>query len=206
VAASAQTVYSVNSVGYVNLEIDPGYNLVAVQLSSTETLSDILPQPPLGTQVLTWDGAAFQPYSYADPIGIGASWIPDGNLQLEAGVGVFMFNPTASPITVTIVGEVPQNENSNMTIGVGFNLIASKVPTAGNLVEAAPAGMGLPFGLGDQVLKWNGSSYVPYSYADPIGIGASWIPSEPTVEVGEGFFFVNNNSESAWDRNFSVNN
>jgi hypothetical protein len=131
-AASAQ-VYSVNSVGYINVTLPPGFSMVGNQLISTANkVSDILPAPPLGTQVLSWNGSGFNVIEYAD-IGFGPGW--SGDLALDVGSGVFIKNPTASDMTITFVGEVPQGADSNTTIPAGFSIRSSTVPQAGNVIQ-----------------------------------------------------------------------
>jgi hypothetical protein len=194
-AADAQ-VYSVNSVGYINLTIPPGFSMISNQLKTTQNLvSQILPTPPLGTQILNWNGAGYDILEYAD-IGFGPGW--SGDLALVPGSGVFIRNPTASNMVVTLVGEVPQNADSNITIPAGFSIKSSTVPVAGNVIQS----MAFPSALGDQILKWTGAGYDISEYVD-IGFGPGW-SSEPTVAVGEAFF-VKKNAPAAWDRNFSVN-
>jgi hypothetical protein len=94
--------------------------------------------------------------------------------------------------------------DSNISLPAGFSIASSTVPMSGNLVAAAPAGMGMPHALGDQVLKWTGSAYSSFSYADPLGLGPSWLPSQPSVVVGEAFF-VRKQAAANWTRNFNVN-
>jgi hypothetical protein len=199
-AANAQ-VYSVNSVGYINLTVPPGFSMIGNQLkSANNTIADLLPNPPEGTQIVAWNGTGFDIFEFAD-IGIGTPlWAPNGDLQLNPGGGVFIKNPTTSNFTVTLVGEVPQGSDSNTTLPAGFSIASSAVPVAGNVIQ----NMGFPSAEGDQILKWNGSGYDIFEFAD-IGIGAPiWAPSEPSVAVGEAFF-VKKGAQTTWTRNFNVN-
>jgi hypothetical protein len=194
-AANAQ-VYSVNSVGYINLTVPPGFSMISNQLKTTaNTLADILPNPPDGTQVLSWNGTGFVSYDFIGALGV---WSPDGDLALNPGEGVFIRNPTTSDMTITLVGEVPQNADSNSSIPSGFSIRSSTVPMQGDLVDD----MAFPSADGDQVLKWNGSGYVSFDY---IGALSVWSPSNPTVNVGEAFF-SRKGAQASWARNFSVNN
>ena len=56
VAASAQTVYSVNSVGYINLSVPAGFSMIANQLDNGtgNTVADVLTVPD-GTVVFKYD-------------------------------------------------------------------------------------------------------------------------------------------------------
>jgi hypothetical protein len=164
------------------------------------SLDSVLPNPPLNTRVLKWDGAQFVAYDFVD-IGIGTPiWSPNGDATLAPGEGAFIQNPGSEDFSVTFVGEVPQLADSNITLPAGFSIASSTVPQNGGL----ETDMGFPVELNDRVLKWNGSAYVAYDYVD-IGIGSPILsPSEPTVSVSESFFVQKANAAS-WDRNFSVN-
>jgi hypothetical protein len=121
---------------------------------------------------------------------------------MNPGDGFFFSNPTGSDVTLTLVGEVPQNADSNTSIPQGFSMKSSTVPLAGDL----EADMNFPSASGDKILKWTGSGYQEFEYGDfGLGAGDFWAPSNPTVQVGEGFF-VQKGAASAWDRDFSVNN
>ena len=52
-ASTAQSVFSVNAVGYVNKTLAPGYNLIANPLNGTNNLlSTIIPTAPDGSAVI----------------------------------------------------------------------------------------------------------------------------------------------------------
>jgi hypothetical protein len=178
--------------------------MFANQLDATDnTLGALIPAPPSGSKVLSWNGSGYTEYEYGDfGLGAGDFWAPDGALVMNPGEGFFFSNPTGSDVTLTLVGEVPQNADSNTTIPQGFSMKSSTVPQSGDL----EADMGFPSASGDKILKWTGAGYAEYEYGDfGLGAGDFWAPSNPTVEVGEGFF-VQKGSATAWDRNFSVNN
>jgi hypothetical protein len=200
VAASAQTVYSVNSVGYINLSIPPGFSTFANQLKTADnTLDDLFPTPPNGMQVFSWNGTAFDAYEAVD-VGGPVLWTPDGALSLDIGTGYFINNPTAAAVDVTLVGEVPQGTDSNITLAGGFSMVGATVPQSGDVID----GMGFPTSAGDQIFQWNGSAYDVYEAID-VGGPVIWAPSNPNVAVGEGFF-VNKIANFDWNRDFSVNN
>src|SRR5262245_46220583 len=102
-AQSTNAVYSVNAVGYVNLTIDPGFLLIANPLNTaTNTVSQILPNVPSGTRVFQFDGVNF-----VQNIKLPAGW-QNPNMSFAPGEGLFIQNVTASPFTITCVGEVLQ--------------------------------------------------------------------------------------------------
>ena len=126
-------VYSVNAVGYINLTMRPGFNMVANQLNRTpnNSLNNVITGVPVESQVLKFDNAS---NNYILELFDGTGWItPEGNpgtLTANPGSGLFFFNPDAANITVTLVGEVPQGNNLTVPLPSNFSLISSIVPQA----------------------------------------------------------------------------
>src|SRR5438128_3848758 len=110
VASSLAQVYSVNAVGYVNVSLTPGLNLICNPLKVTagNDLNHVLTGVPDGTTVYTYD-TSFHSSSYASFLG---GWSP--NLTVAPGQGFFISVVAAQ--TVTFVGEVPQGADSNISI------------------------------------------------------------------------------------------
>jgi hypothetical protein len=200
ITASQAQVYSVNAVGYVNLTVPPGYSLIANPLNGTNNLlSTILPAPPDGTFVLKWNPATqgfFDPNNYVDGLG----WLPDNTVN--PGEGIFVNIPPGPSATLTFVGEVPQGNLTNHISG-NYTLLSSVVPQQLTLDSAAA---NLPVQDGDFVLKWDAANqrfFDPINYVEGLG----WLPSAPTVGVGEGFFYNTTPAGArTWSRTFSVNN
>ena len=191
-SASAQTVFSVNAVGFVNQTFNPGFSLVSNPLVATDnTVETLFANVPNGTQIFKFDSGTAQ-FTPASKGLLG--WI-NGTLTVVPGEAIFVFNPDASPFTVTFVGNVNQGSLTNSLVA-GFNMISSQVPQAG-LVETD---LGAPISNGEIVYKWNGTGYDPFSF----GL-LGWLPSEPTINVGEGFW-INKVAAADWTRNFDVNN
>jgi hypothetical protein len=193
-AATAQSVYSVNAVGYVNLNLGAQFSLICNPLKGTNNLlSTILPVVPDGSQLLKWN-ASIQQFSDANVYTDGLGWLPDATLA--PGEGAFINLP--GPSTITFVGEVPQGSLTN-NLPPNFGLISSIVPQSIG-IEAA----GLPAADGDQVLFWNPANQ---SFFDAIVFidGLGWLPSDPTPAVGQGFFYFNTGAARQWTRTFTVN-
>jgi hypothetical protein len=189
VAASAQTVYSVNSVGYVNVNAPAGFSLISNPLDTADNsfsslFGDTL---PVGTTIYKWDNATSQ-FVSSTYLGI---WSPDGTL--DPGEGAFI--NLGAPATLTFVGEVMQGDLSN-PIPAGFSLASSQVPQ-----EASLDSLGFPADVGDTIFFWDNatSQYTSTTY---LGV---WSPSDPTPAVGESFF-VSTGAAKDWTRTFSVNN
>lgn len=198
VTASAQTVYSVNAVGYVNVTVPAnGFAILANPLNQpTNTLAAIMPDIPAGTQIYLWTGNGF-----GAPIRKSATgWLPPtaANTIVNPGQGFFVQNPSATPITITFVGEVPQGDLS-VQYPVGFSLLGSQVPQAGKV----ETDLKLPAKAGDQVYTFVNGAYV--GPARKLASGA-WVGGggEPTIGVAQGFW-LQAAAAGNWTRNFSVN-
>lgn len=205
----AQAVYSVNVVGYINLTMKPGFNLVANQLkaSPNNKLDSVLPAAPLESQVLK-----FVNNNYTADISDGSTWIDNatGNpsaTTVSPGEGFFFFNPGTADSTVTLVGEVTTGNNLTVPLNPGFNLVSSVVPQEIELTAAN----GFPQVLEVQYLTYNAATQ---NYNTTlINDGAGWLNNEtgdpvsaPKPTVGQGFFVFNPGSALSWSRNFNPNN
>jgi hypothetical protein len=191
--ASAQ-VYSVNAVGYINATIPAkSFSLGSNPLNTGgNTIAEVIPTVPDGTLVFKYlPGAGFA----ANGFDFGAWTVP---AQVVApGDGYFIQNNGTAPLTITLVGEVPQGALSTPLVA-GLNLVASKVPQAGKLVTD----LGYTPAAGDIVFQW---TVPPQPYLNPnSGDFGAWTGGEPTLAVGEGFF-LQKGAAGTWTRNFSVN-
>ncbi|MGC8742778.1 MAG: hypothetical protein ACP5T0_02720 [Verrucomicrobiia bacterium] len=195
IAASAQTVYSVNVVGYVNVTIKPGFNLIANPLNTTNnTIAALLPNVPGGTMLFKYvSGQGYSVYTFDD---LDMAWTPNGNATLNPGEGAFIRNPTSSDFVITFVGEVLQGSLTN-TLPVGFSIKSSMVPQQG----AVDSVLQFPAQGGDFIYKYiPGQGYNVYTFDD---LDLVWTPSSPIINVGEAFF-VRRSSAGSWVRNFNV--
>jgi len=197
-ASSFAQVYSVNAVGYVNLTLKPGFNLIAnpLDLKTDNVVSKVLAGVPDGTVVYRFVAGAYVINTY-DLSGVGG-WDPDPNMAMAPGEAMFVRIPGAADVTVTFVGEVMQGALSS-PVPQGFSLKASQVPQAGKVATL----LGYPAGDGDVVYKFVAGAYQIFTY-DLSGTGG-WDPSEPDIAVGEGFWSRRVAAAGAWTRNFSVN-
>jgi hypothetical protein len=201
-------VYSVNAVGYVNTELRPGYNLISNPLLASgangNTIGELFEGVPNQTQVAKFIDGKFVVGTYSTILGRWSSTDANfANLSLVPGEGVFVRNPTAAPITVTFVGEVPQG-NLSTPLNPGLQVLSSQVPQAGTATE-----LGLQPGNRDQIHQWdptaNGGAggYRTSTYSTILN-GWSGAPLG-VLKVGEAFFFNRQNPAGAWTRTFSVN-
>ena len=187
-------VYSQNAVGYINITIKPGFNLVGNQLiGPSVAISSLLPAPPAQTVFYSFSGG-FSSVVFDPDLG---GWDPDPNLPMPYGGGGFIFNPTASPFTMTLVGDVGQGSLAN-PIPAGLSIRSSKVPQAG-LISTT---LGFPAANFDVINQFaNPGGYSQYTFDPDLG---GWDPAEPNLAVGEAVFISSPNGH-AWTRVFSVN-
>ena len=194
-AASAQTVYSVNSVGYINLTIPNGFSMVVNQLDAGDnSVGALFPAAPLGTTIYKWDIGTSD---YVVNTFSFAGW-GDPAMTMNPGEGAFIKNTSGADINITLVGEVPQGAESNSSISDGFSIIGSVVPQSG----ALDADLSFPVTIGDTFYLFDTGTqdYVIYTYSFA-GFGGN----PPVPNVGEAFF-VKKNGAATWTRDFSVNN
>lgn len=209
-SSMAQAVYSVNVVGYINVTMKPGFNLVANQLmaSPNNSLTSVLGQVPDETQVLKFSGGNYTADIYFTDLG---GWIdPNTGVPsatvVEPGQGFFYFNPANTDRVATLVGEVRTGNNLTVTHPPGFSLVSSIVPQE---LTLTPANGFTPLEE-MQYLTFNAGSYDGSIYFADLG---GWIDGNtgtakvPTPKVGQGYFIFNpGNTAHLWTRNFNPNN
>ena len=194
----AQSVYSVNAVGYVNVSCIPqGFTMICNPLATTNNTYDVLfPNVPDGSTVLRWNNTAggfeFNNYQNGWDFPTGEEgWV------LNVGDGVFFQNAGSTPYVVTFVGEVVQGTNiTTSLVGGGFTMVGSKVPQNG-LIQSD---LNYQPHDGDTVLKWDNSAggYFFYNYS------GGWDPDEPTLAPGESVF-IQSVGANTWTRSFTIN-
>lgn len=221
-AQTSTNVYSLNAVGYINVSVQAGFNIIADQLWATggNTISNILSDSNDtldGASVYSWNGASFDVDNannqiYSSPSG----WQNNGSITLNPGQAIWFNAP--SNMVLTFVGTVPQGTNT-VALRQGFTLASSPVPQSGDLVTV----MGLTnFSSGDTVFVYNNpGGYTTYNanfVTGNYGYNQDWLapqgPSslsptdpgygDPQVNVGQGFWYQAGTAIN-FTRNFSVN-
>ncbi|MBM3880242.1 MAG: hypothetical protein FJ387_11070 [Verrucomicrobia bacterium] len=190
-ATTLAQVYSVNAVGYINLQLPVGFSMVANQLDAgtgNNTVSKLLASVPDGTIVYKYTAGAFQ----INAFDLGEWSFP--NATLEPGEGAFIRLPSAA--TVTLVGEVPQG-NLTTALPAGFSIVSSKVPQTGQLDTV----LGFPVADGDIVYRFNNATGAYSIHIFDLG---EW-DNPPSPAVGEAFW-ARKVAAATWTRQFSVNN
>jgi hypothetical protein len=233
VSVMAQTnVYSLNAVGYINVTITPGFNMISCPLIETpdNTLGTVLNNANSnynGATVYFWFPTATPPQYSEDAANIGGKfgttnangWVENGTNIAAPGVGFWYDSPVSN--TITFVGTVPTGSITN-TLVPGFNLVGSVVPMSGDLVTnplSALTNYNVPNGTigGDQVYTFNASNnpvYTEYATAagkfGGYGYNGNWTSNSPTSVgdpiipfVGEGFWY-DASVTIKWVENYSV--
>jgi len=192
--STAQTVFSVNAVGFVNVNFPPGFTLASNPLEgATNTVPVLFPSVPNGTSVFKFDSGTG---SYIGSTFLFGSW-NNPSMTLVPGEGFFFKNPSATTLTNTFVGNVKQGTLAT-PLAAGFTLVGSQVPQSGLVTTD----LGLPIGNAESVFKFDTATQ---SYTGGSFLFGSWsAPGEPSIGVGEGFF-VKKNATASWTRTFSVN-
>lgn len=197
-SSSAQTVFSVNAVGFVNKTFPNGqFSLASNPLSAANNTVDALfPDAPSGCTIFKFDGAGFATPNTRG--GFGALSWSNPSMTLNPGEAFFFNNRSGSDYAVTFVGDVPQGSLTT-PLNDGFSLVASQVPVVGQVATD----LKMPASSGTTVFTFDGTQY---SRFDLGGFGTpTWSPSEPIIDVGQGFW-VRRTGTANWNVTFDVNN
>jgi hypothetical protein len=191
-------------VGYVNVILSPGYNLIQNPLSlSNNNITIVIPSAPDYTAIILWDvGAqAFGPIATLDP-DIGGWDHPE--VILPPGRGFFWYAPSAR--TNTFIGEVLQGNLTNFVAGNNkLSALGSMVPQAGTL----SADLAFPTIDGANAFLFNSgtqnfidastcfSGFGWYNAHTPVATGG------PSIGVPQAFFVQNPGPDTNWVRIFN---
>ena len=188
--ASADAVYSSNVVGYVNVDIVAGWNMIANPLDSgNNVLSNVIPTAPYNTAVYKMVNGAYQITSFDED---EEAWLDD--FTLNPGEGVFVNTPEA--FTVTFVGEVKAGTHS-VELPAGWSIVSSPTPVAGSLSEI---GLSSAVDFNDAVYQFTPNGYNISVYDED---EEDWYGDVENIAVGEAFFMKKANA-STWTRTFEI--
>jgi hypothetical protein len=165
-----------NAVGYYSISIPARQRvMIANPLNTTNnTITNLFWNASDGDMFNKYDGG-YSAYTYD---ALFEAWFPSGNITLSPGEGGFYRSTTAT--TLTFAGEILQGRLTN-TLPIGqYAIRSSMVPKAGT-----PIDLGIPAEPGDILELFHGS-FSAYVY-DALVPG--WLPSEPTIGIGEPFFY-----------------
>ena len=202
-ATSMAQVYSQNIVGYINLAIKPGFNLVANQLNNgagSNSLNVVFPGQPDGASIYTFNPGSG---SFTIDISDTGAWVDSvsGNPSttvVNPGRGFFFYSPSATTNTVTLVGSVQIGTNT-INVNGGFSLLSSATPESYQLT-----GTNFPAADGFTYYQYSAGTFVQSIFDTGAWVDSiSGNPSTVRPSVGEGFFMFNPGSATNWVRVFN---
>jgi hypothetical protein len=190
VMSSQAQVYSQNIVGYINVPLQPGYNLVANQLdldgtgTNNSIYTTVGTNLPNLTKVLVWTGSGYATTIWSAGTG---KWTLNSQLVtngVNPGKGFFVQIPGSVATNVTFVGNVITGTNT-YPIAAGYQIVSPSGPVAGTLDTTngyTPSHL-------DKILVWTGSGYATHIWS-----GTAWTSGDPQLAVGQAVFLdaVNN--------------
>jgi hypothetical protein len=225
-------VYSLNVVGYVNLTVKPGYNLITLPLQNADPTSSInsvltntTPVLPFGSFVSTFNSGT-QGYNQAVYAGGDGNWY-DGNFvflvtnSLPPGSGFFLNLLGTSNVTITVVGSVLTGTNT-YPVSPGYGFYGQFVPIVGDLTTNGfpivdnsflnffnnPGGYSQAYyGLGtdDSGFDTNGNLTGNPASVPVFCDGNFTIRELVEPAVGQGFlYYYKGVSTATWSQNFTV--
>jgi len=204
--AQSTNVYSLNAVGYINVTVQPGYNIVSCPLiaSPDNTLNTLLPQT--ANVYKKWQFWTFAPSKgYTEEVGQASAWSAGGTNTLNPGQAAWLFNPGTSPSNITFVGTVPTSNTTDLR-PTSFNLVASALPVSGVISNSANL-MGYT-GAAKKDQFWEfvpgtGGGFKESIFQAGAWSGAAGDATQSTV--GGGFFYFNAQAtDTLWTQTFSV--
>jgi hypothetical protein len=187
----AQQVFSVNAVGFVNVDVPKGLSMIANPLkAATNTIAALFATAPDGTTIYKYDGASFS----INTFDLGEWGRPDDTLI--PGEGAFIRNTSTAAFQVTFVGEVSQGALTH-PIPQGLSIQSSEVPQSAKVATD----LAFPATDGDTIYQYDNAAGAYVIHTLDLG---EWSSGEPVPKVGESFF-VRKVDNKPWTRTFSVN-
>jgi hypothetical protein len=217
VGLHAQSVYSLNAVGYINVTFPAAtYTILTVplQASPDNTLNTLLPNTSgqyKKAQVFQFTGGTFTVTEVGVSTNVNATgWATGGaDVTINPGQAVWFYNPTATAMTATFVGSVLTGPQTNALIP-GYNLVGSIVPASGDIVSNSITSL-TNVSRHDFVYQYDPvNGYGPQDAVVASGLGTGynneWTAGDPVVpNVYDGFWYFNNaTTNNNWVENYSV--
>jgi hypothetical protein len=191
-SVSAQTVYSVNALGYVDVNLGAGSNFVANPLAATDnTVSNLFRGLPDGSTLQIWEWLT-QSFGPTNRFSAATGWT-DPAARFVQPQGGLLWLPL--PKQLNYVGEVYQQRMTNQYYQAGAWVLGAmpNFVRCGDFTQCPPNNP--PFGT--EFYKWTGSFFAHYVFVFPSPESPSgWYtpfgdPANPRLEHGEaGLFFV----------------
>ena len=210
-SSTAQNVYSLNVVGYVNVTLPAGHfyavaNPLDASLGGTvaggNDITNLFQGVAAGSTLATFNPALNDYDPSIAFSGKSSTW--GGNFAMPPGKSALYYNNGASDTVVTFVGQVEQGTYNVATIPANsFTLAGSPVPLGGD-VSALNTQLGLVPAAGDLVATFNSAANDWNSSVAWSAKSGAW-GAALTINPGQGFLYYNNSaSPKAWASNFTV--
>src|ERR1051325_5045690 len=169
--------YSANIIGYITVNLPPGFSMIANPLLSEDSsVAGLFKGMPSGAEVSRFDSRG---YHLTTNICSRGKWTNPGE-RLLPGEGALVYNPTTDYIALSFAGEVRQGRLS-VPVVAGFSIRSCPIPQPGRLDTE----LDFPIDEGDVIHLFDRDrqKYVLYPYRD-----SGWSGDAPLVGVGESFW------------------
>lgn len=180
--ASAQTVTSVNIVGYNKAENATGFQILGTQFDTGDnTPAGVFGETlPVGSKIYVFNGAYDSSLFDEDFLG-NKAW--SKSLDLGQSVGYWVEIPSGT-YTNIISGDVDLGDAVTNSVVSGFQLLSYPYP-----VERTVSQLGFTPTVGDKIYKFDNASGYDSSLYDEDFLGNKAWSKELVFSVGEGFWY-----------------
>ncbi len=178
--------------GYNTIKLDAGYTAVGNNFIGNHAdthltaLPYTIPNPPLGSTFYRLPPDYLWQISSFDDFSNPPQWMPD-DINFYWTDGAYLLSPIETNIVMAgkIHSGLINKVIDNSVVGK-FKFISTPFPKSGKITTD----LGFNANSGDLIYKpvhFNGQLVFNVYRKDPTG----WVPEEPTIEVGRGFFYYN---------------
>jgi hypothetical protein len=188
-------------VGYVNVTMSAGYNLIVNPLDNAiNTLNPVMTNVPDGCLTFLWN-TTNQSFTAPSIFQLGFGW--DLNYDISPGKGFMVWSPVAW--TNTFVGTVLQGTLTNFVAGTNkLSLLGDKAPLSGplgstHLFPAIDNASAYTFSAVSQSYLDACNYFTGFGWFDPRGVADT---NGPSISVGQGFFVQNPGPSTNWVKTF----
>ena len=172
-----------NVIGFVAFEVPPGHSIITNPLpTAANHVESLFPGVPDDTALNKFNLVTFS----LDKNKFTRGKWEHPTQSLLPGEGALIYNPTDTPWTARLVGEV-SGEEQKMHIHAGTSLRASFLPLTGRL----DTDLGFPVQPGDVISLYSNrhDKYVEFRYTEN-----GWAGEAPFLRLGEAFWVAKNTS------------
>jgi hypothetical protein len=213
--ARAQSTFSANVVGYVDLNLSAGTNLIGNPLNvANNTISNLFSPPlllngvPDGSYFVSLDPGSAT-YGISNHFSRASGWSNPNDILIAPNAAI-LWVPSATKITFIGDAWATTDGPGCLTYTQGDSFSSWFPQTFCGLCENPDVDCPPPYPDGTTISKWNSAtaSYINYGYFSFEGVGM-WVPSPPQIAAGEGFrIFTPSafNARSPFGRSFVGNN